>query len=178
MIPFIIFYSSGAIIALLIFAKVWESKRDKPFFFLSVISKSDARLRQLSHDATHAYSEYKERGEFFFKKQLPLRARSFWNKVMAWVKNNIDKHVGDIRNTRLLNHKKDGISEFFRNISNNESDAAYVPDMPVPTEAGDEIIEEGIGVINIPEIEVVEEIHEGVEAMPKRVVRRKKKDII
>lgn len=167
MIPIIIFYFSGAVIVLLLSAKVWECKRERPLSFLSIISRGDARFRQFSHDATHTYSEWKERGAFLIKKQLPLRTRNIVNKSKVYVDKKTKKYLGDIRNTRLLHPKKDGISEFFKNISNAEK---VVEEPPQTTEVF-AVMEEETRVMDIPEVEVIDV----PEVKPKRVVRRKKK---
>ncbi|CAN5132465.1 hypothetical protein BH11PAT3_BH11PAT3_1170 [soil metagenome] len=116
MFTLFIFYISGACIALFLLAKVLESKRRKSFFFLRLISKGDERFRDLSLQVTHAYSEYKEKGEFFFRKQLPLHTKNLVNKIEALVKEKSEKYLGDIRNSKLLQPKNEGISDFFKNM--------------------------------------------------------------
>ncbi|MDB5266514.1 MAG: hypothetical protein JWN89_329 [Parcubacteria group bacterium] len=131
MVSIILFYFSGAVIVLLLLAKIWETKRRKPLGVLTLISKGDTRLRSLSHIAAHSYGDLKERGEFFVKKQLPLHTRNFLNKSEAVIKEKSQKYLGDIRNTKLLKPKNEGISEFFKNISEMEKEtAAGLEDTP------------------------------------------------
>lgn len=168
MISIIIFYFSGAVIVLLLLAKVLESKREKPFLFLSVISKGDIHFRKLSHNVTNNYYELKEKTIFFIEKQLPLRYKSFINKIKAFINKYTEKYLGDFRNTHYINSKNESISEFFKSISHldNTSEAPVVPLEPITEEPAPQI-----NVLDIPEIEVVEKM----EVKPKRVVRRRKK---
>ncbi|KND49079.1 MAG: hypothetical protein AB200_01455 [Parcubacteria bacterium C7867-005] len=124
MFSFITFILSGVAIALLITAKIWEIRKKKTLSFLSMISKGDARFREMSHDVAHEYSVLKEKAEFFVTKQLPIRTKNILNKAEALVKDQVEKRLGNIRNSRLLNTKNEGISEFFKNISDMEIETA------------------------------------------------------
>jgi len=136
MISSILFYFSGAVIVLLIGAKAWETKRRRPFVLFQMISKGDERFRALSHDAAHYYSEGKEKGAFFMKKQLPMHTKNLLNKTETLAKEKADKYLGNIRNTRLLKNKDEGISEFFKNISIMEKETAEaLEDTPQNLEA-------------------------------------------
>jgi len=117
---------------------VLESKRQKSFFFFRLISKGDERFRDFSHQATHAYSEYKEKGEFFFRKQLPLHTKNLANKTEALVKEKSEKYLGNIRNSKLLQPKNEGISDFFKNMKvlEEENDS----ETEVPLDPGDKKI--------------------------------------
>jgi len=117
----IIFAVSGLCVVILLLTKMQELKHKKSMFPLNFISKSDHRIREITHLATHHYSELKEKGEFMLKKQLPLHSKNIYNKTKALVNEKVEKHLGDIRNTRLLGNKKDGISEFFKNLSDKEN---------------------------------------------------------
>ena len=134
MFTLFIFYISGACIALLILAKVLESKRRKSFFFLRLISKGDERFRDISVQATHAYSEYKEKGEFFLSKQLPLHTKNFVNKSETLAKEKFEKYLGDIRNSRFLQPKNEGISDFFKNMKVLEEENASGTEEPLDPE--------------------------------------------
>jgi len=116
----IIFALSGICLVILLSTKMSELKHRRTFFPLNFISKSDHRIREITHLATHHYSEFKERGEFVLTKQLPLHSKNILNKTKTLIKEKVEKHLGDIRNTRLLGNKKDGISEFFKNLSDKE----------------------------------------------------------
>jgi hypothetical protein len=98
-----------------------ELKHKRSIFPLSFISKSDHRIKEITHLATGRYSEFKEKGEFMLKKQLPLHSKNLLNKTKTLINEKVEKHLGDIRNTRLLGNKKDGISEFFKNLSDKEN---------------------------------------------------------
>lgn len=124
MITLFIFYVSGAVVAILLLAKIWESKRRKSFMFLNLISKGDEGFRNFSHDATHAYSVFKEKGDFFIRKQLPLHTRNTINKTEILIKEKAEKYLGNMRNSKLLHPRSEGISEFFKNISEMEKQSA------------------------------------------------------
>lgn len=117
----IIFALSGICIVILVYTKIRELKHERTFFPLNFISKSDHRIREVTHLATRHYSELKEKGEFVLTKQLPLHSKNILNKTKTLVRDKVEKHLGDIRNTRLLGNKKDGISEFFKNLSDKEN---------------------------------------------------------
>ena len=116
----ILFIVSGLLIAGLIFAKMVELKRKKQFFLLRLVSLGDHRVREWSHQAAHSYDELKERAMFFIEKQLPLHSKNTLNKTKGFLKEKTDKYMGDIRNTKLLK-RNEGISEFFKNISDKEN---------------------------------------------------------
>ena len=121
MVLTIIFLVSGACILLLLFGKVWEQRNKRPFVLLGFISNGDRHVREWSQIATHEYAVLKEDAEFFLKKQFPLHARNFINKTETLVRERTEKYVGDLRNTKLLKPKNEGISEFFKNISEREN---------------------------------------------------------
>src|SRR3989344_1041544 len=116
MVTFALFTLSGIGIVTITMAKRFEEKRKKPFFLLSAISKGDERVRELHHQAVHWYSIGKEKIAFFVKKQLPMRSRNSFNKLVTFLEENAEKYFGNIRDSRLLK-KSDGISEFFKNMS-------------------------------------------------------------
>jgi hypothetical protein len=116
----IIFAFSGIAIVILVGGKMWQEKRKKSFFLLRGIGKGDERVRQLSHKAVHHYSEVKEKTDFFLKKQLPMHARNVANKTTAIVKEKSEQYIGNIRGSKFLK-KSDGLSEFFKNISEKEN---------------------------------------------------------
>lgn len=122
MILYITFAVSGAVIVLLLLTKVLEIKHKKKFILSRVISKGDHRIRVLSHNATHQYSVLKEDTGFFIKQQLPLHTKNILKKVEAHAKEKSEKYIGNIRNTRLIKPRNEGISEFFKNMSEKEKD--------------------------------------------------------
>lgn len=116
----IIFAFSGLIIAALIGAKVWEDKHKHKPFLLRWVSLGDEHVRVWSHELAHQYAEWKARTHFFATKQLPLHSRNFINKAETTARERIQKYVGDIRGSKFL-RKSDGLSEFFKNISEREN---------------------------------------------------------
>lgn len=87
---------------------------------LRLVSLGDERVRHLSHELAHLYAEKKEKAHFFVNKQLPLHTRNILNKTSSTVKERVEKYVGDIRGSKFLK-KSDGISEFFKSISEKEN---------------------------------------------------------
>lgn len=120
MILNIIFAFSGLVIAALIIAKVWEDKHKRKPFLLRWVSLGDEHVRVLSHELAHQYAEWKEDLHFFATKQLPLHSKNIINKTEALAKERMQKYIGDIRGSKFL-RKNDGLSEFFKNISEREN---------------------------------------------------------
>ncbi|MBX4200226.1 hypothetical protein KW790_02085 [Candidatus Parcubacteria bacterium] len=117
----ILFVISGAVIILLISAKVFEIKKRKSLLFLRLISHGDEHLRELSHQAAREYSEFKEDAEFFISKQLPLHSKNTYNKLVSFLQDKTHKYMGDIRGSKYFPQKSEGISEFFQSLSEKES---------------------------------------------------------
>ncbi len=151
MISFTLFTLSGIAIATLTVAKRVEEKHKKTFFVLEAISKGDEYLHELRERIILAYLRVRERSGFLLKKQLPLKAKGLWNRTLAWTKESAKKLIGDLRDSRLLKRKPDGISEFFKNISE---------------------IEKGNGELHDSYQERVE------EPAPKRVIKRSRKILV
>lgn len=107
-------------VILLISAKVWEEKNRKSFFLLRAISKGDEHIRDLSIKSAHQYADLKEKSKFVVGKQLPLHSKNFLNKSAIFLQEKSTKYFGDIRNSRLLGGKNEGISEFLKDISQME----------------------------------------------------------
>lgn len=122
-----IFAFSGLAIFSIIAAKILESKMKRPFFVLSIISKGDVLVRNAYHKLADLYLEWKEKLALILTKQLPLRARNEFNKLVASIKTLTERHVGNVRNSRLLK-KSDGISEFYKNISEIEKGNGEIND--------------------------------------------------
>lgn len=115
----IIFAISGTAILVLLLAKRLEIESGRSVFLFNAISRSDVHVREISHRLAHKYVEGKEKLNFFFKKQLSLKTRSFINRSRVQVQEKIREYIGDIRNSRLL-RKNEGISEFLKNMSEVE----------------------------------------------------------
>jgi hypothetical protein len=125
MITFILFAASGVAIITITAAKRVEERKRTTVFILRLISLGDARMRTLHHEALRHYSYSKEKGGFWVKKQLPLKLKSFWNRFQAYVEEKATGYLGDMRGSRLLK-RSDGISEFFKSISEVEKGAGEI----------------------------------------------------
>lgn len=123
-----IFILSGTIIVLLPVAKRLEEKRKKPFFVLDAISRGDIHIRELYHKTIRLYSEWKEKVLFFLKKQMPMHSRNFLNKLLFFLKEKKGQYINNMRDSRLLK-KPDGISEFFKSISDVEKGNGEINDV-------------------------------------------------
>jgi hypothetical protein len=119
----LLFLISGVCLAFLIFEKARTMKKDRGSLFLRVISLGDERMKDLSHRTAHLYADKKEDAIFFVKKQLPLHTRNIYNKSSAALKESANVIVGDLRGSRFLK-KSDGLSEFFRSLSEKENGTA------------------------------------------------------
>lgn len=134
MITFILFAVSGVAIITITAAKRVEERKRTTVFILRLISLGDARLRTLHHQALRHYSTSKEKSGFWFKKQLPLKLKSFWNRFQAYVGEKAVEYLGDVRGSRLLK-RSEGISEFFKNISEIEKGTGEINEtLPILTE--------------------------------------------
>lgn len=127
MLPFSIFILSGVGIVTLTISKRLEERRKTSVFLLKAVSRGDERVREIHHKALHHYFHGKDRFAFWFKKQMPLKLRSLWNRFRTHMQEKSVTYLGDVRNSRLLK-KPDGISEFFKNISEIEKGAGEIND--------------------------------------------------
>ncbi|OHB10189.1 MAG: hypothetical protein A3G05_00380 [Candidatus Zambryskibacteria bacterium RIFCSPLOWO2_12_FULL_45_14] len=128
MITISIFTVSGLSIVLLIVAKKIEEKRKKPLFISNLISRGDIHIRKFYHTAVHLYSEGKEKGLFLLKKQIPIHSRNSLNKTISFLKEKRGQYINNMRDSRLLK-KSDGISEFFKNMSEVEKGNGTIHDV-------------------------------------------------
>ncbi|MBI2086611.1 MAG: hypothetical protein HYT69_00315 [Candidatus Zambryskibacteria bacterium] len=144
MFSFTLFTFSGLVLATLFVSKRLEERKKTSVFFLKLISRGDERIRNYHHKVLRLYSEGKELTAFWIKKQLPMRAKNFWNKFIAYIKEISEKYAGNMRNARLLK-KSEGISEFFKNISDIEKGNGELHD----------VYEERAEEITIPAEEIV-----------------------
>lgn len=137
MISFSLFALSGMTLATLIVAKRIENRSGKRFFLLRAISKGDAHVRDLYQRSLNFYSEGKDKSLFFFKKQLPLKVKRGLTKAQTLIQEKVESRFGNVRNSRLLK-RQEGISEFFKNISEVEKGAGeinghiYQPEQSTP----------------------------------------------
>ncbi|MBI2065794.1 MAG: hypothetical protein HYT68_01865 [Candidatus Zambryskibacteria bacterium] len=128
MTPVITFIISGIAIVVLVGAKKMEEKRNKPLFVFNIISKGDKHVRELYHKMVNMYSEGKEKILFFFKKQVPIQSKNLLNKSVSFLKEKRAQYINNMRGSKLLK-KSDGISEFFKNMSNIEKGNGEINDV-------------------------------------------------
>ena len=114
-----IFAISGTALITLVAAKKIEERFEKPLFIFTWITKGDERIRDLYHRVLHLYSEGKERVSFLVNKQFKLHTRNIFNKLVTYLNEKREQYENNLRNSRLLK-KPDGISEFFKSISDVE----------------------------------------------------------
>jgi hypothetical protein len=122
-----IFIISGFAILSLLVGKRIEENTGRPFFVLNLISKSDHRVREFSHDLTDYYASLKERGNVFVRKQLPLHAKNFYNKSRIYIGERAEYYIGNVRGSKLLK-KSDGISEFIKSMAEVEKGTGEIND--------------------------------------------------
>ena len=120
-----IFFISGLALATLLVAKRIEERRKTSIFLLKWISKGEERSHGLHHEAVRFYSLGKEKVHFFVMRQLPRYSRSSLNKTLARFEENTQKYLERLRDSHLLK-KQDGISEFFKNMSEVEKGAGEI----------------------------------------------------
>ncbi len=172
----IIFILSGVALMSLTLAKRVEMKSKRPSFLLKLVSKGDEHARVAYHEALHFYSEGKHRAAFFVKKQLPLKAKSYVNKGVSYVKAKGEERFGNMRNSRLI--KRDGgISEFFKTISEMEKGAGEINESlhatPVVEVAAPEVMGAKEGAV----VETITPL-ESPKAKKSRAPRKKKVEVV
>ncbi|MDP2641759.1 MAG: hypothetical protein Q8P21_00490 [bacterium] len=123
-----IFSISGLAILILLLAKKFEERRRKTLFLLQAISKANTHVRELHHQVVHLYSEGKEKASFFCKKWIPIHSRNSLNKLVAFLEEKRWQYINNMRDSRLLK-KSDGLSEFFKNMSNIEKGNGEINDV-------------------------------------------------
>lgn len=128
MTSIVIFTISGMIVFLLPLAKRLESKQGKSFLIFRLISKGDFYVREIYHWMMHLYFEGKERSSFLIKRQIPLHSKNFSNKLTVYLREKRIRYFNNMRDSRLLK-KSDGISEFFKNMSNLEKGNGEINDV-------------------------------------------------
>ncbi|KKR30512.1 MAG: hypothetical protein A3C62_02510 [Candidatus Zambryskibacteria bacterium RIFCSPHIGHO2_02_FULL_39_16] len=128
MTSIVIFTISGMIVFLLPLAKRLESKQGKSFLIFRLISKGDFYVREIYHWMVHLYFEGKERSSFLIKRQIPLHSKNFSNKLTVYLREKRIRYFNNMRDSRLLK-KSDGISEFFKNMSNLEKGNGEINDV-------------------------------------------------
>ncbi|OHA88933.1 MAG: hypothetical protein A3B03_01080 [Candidatus Zambryskibacteria bacterium RIFCSPLOWO2_01_FULL_42_41] len=143
----IIFNISGLAMILLLIAKKVEEKRRKPFFISNVISKGDTHIRGLYLRMVHFYSEGKEKTLLLLKRRIPLHSRNSLNKLFSFLREKRERYINEMRDSRLLK-KPDGISEFFKNMSDIEKGNGEINDVYEDARQNDSV---GLGSQNSEE---------------------------
>ena len=162
MIAISLFTLSGVILAVIMIAKRMEERKKTGVFILKAISRGDALVREFHHQAVHLYSTGKEKAVFFVKKQVPMHSKISLIKVLNILKDRTERHIGNIRDSRLLK-KSDGISEFFKNMNEVEKGAG---------EINESYFEEGKIDIE-PIIESIPVVEEVLEIPKPKTVRKR-----
>lgn len=144
MISTTIFTISGLGIIVLTTTKILEQKRKKQLFISNAISRGDTHARKLYHTAVHLYSEGKEKTLLFFQKKIRMHLRNSLNKLISFLKEKKGQYINNMRNSKLLK-KPDGISEFFKNMSNVEKGNGEIHDVCENTRQDDSV---GLGSQN------------------------------
>lgn len=148
-----LFFLSALVIGVMLVSKTIEEKRGKSLFVLRAISRGDEKARYWLEKGLHQYSIRKEKILIFVTKQLPLKSKSYWNKFQSWAKEAGAKYASDLRNSKLLRRSdSEGISEFFKNISEIEKGSGEINEIfedkesePIsPEEKTQPIIKKGI----------------------------------
>lgn len=114
------FALSGLGIAALFAAKRVELRYGRTFLLIRMISRGDERVREWGHGLTALYAREKERAVFLFQKQLPLKARSHWNKLSALARKLGEEYLERIRDAKMLHGKRSGMSEFLGKLNEVE----------------------------------------------------------
>lgn len=157
-----LFILAGIAIAMLLVAKRIEEKRKKEVFFLKLISKGDARARDLHQHTVRLYSITKERAHFFVMKQLPRYSKSSMNKALANFEEKMERYLERLRDSKLLGRKDEGISEFFKSMAEVEkgvgeiNDNIYIGEVEAIKEEVIEVEETKEAVEETKPIEVIE----------------------
>ncbi len=174
-----IFILSGVAIATLTLAKRFEMKKGSlagKTFLLRAVSRGDERARDLYHKSLRFYTEGKHKFLFFAKKQAPLKIRIYINKALAYAKEKGENRFGNIRNSRLI-RKPDGISEFFKSISEVEKGAGELHDDVYVEEEGiitsTTLVAEEVEV-TVPMPEPEETIPAAAATIPEKIEKPKK----
>ncbi len=177
MITFSLFVISGVAIASITLAKRFEEQRRKSpmTLILNAISKGDERFRDYHHKALHTYSIGKDKVIIIVTKQLPMRAKSLANKTLSYTQDKLKTHVNNMRDAKLLK-KSDGISEFFKSISEIEKGGGEINES---LESDALETKEGTYIVTfVPEAQKTETAPEVAEAPKKRAPRKKKIKVV
>lgn len=109
----IIFYVSGACIALLLFVKLREMQMRRQPMLLRLISRGDERMKVFSQKSAHWYADRKEDVIYFFEKQLPVHSRRLWAKAETLAAEKWNLLAEDLRKMQILK-RREGLTEYFQ----------------------------------------------------------------
>ncbi|MBI1974638.1 MAG: hypothetical protein HYS51_02205 [Candidatus Zambryskibacteria bacterium] len=147
MISITIFAISGTALITLITAKSIEEKLKKQIFLSSWIAKWDEHAKVWYHKVLRVYSEGKEKAALFFNKKIRIHSKNIFNKLLVYLKEKRERYESNMRNSRLLK-KPDGISEFFKNMSDIEKGNGSIDETFEDARQNDAV---GLGSQNTPE---------------------------
>lgn len=170
MFSFALFILSGAIIATLAVAKRMEEKKKRTPLVLRAVSRADARVRALHHEALHQYTQAKDKSAFYVKKQLPLKMKSLINKLNAYAKEKGAEYFGDMRGARLINKKPENISEFFKSMSEIEKGGGEINESLPADLQEDFAVETAEKPVEVTETRVETIVTSNVEEKPVHMV--------
>lgn len=124
----VIFTISGFAILTLITVKNLEKKQGRQFFITRAISRGDIHTREIYHKTVHFYSDGKEKVIFFYQKRIPIHSRNLLNKGLTFLRKRREQYTNSMRDSKLFK-KSDGLSEFFKNMSDVEKGNGEVHDV-------------------------------------------------
>jgi len=125
MLVFALFIFSGLGILSIFIAKRYELKNKQTIFVINIISKGDSLVRDWYQKSLIYYDEGKSILEIRLKKQIPLRIRALVNKLYTNLELKSKDYFERARDSRLIK-KSDGISDFFKSISEIEKGAGEI----------------------------------------------------
>ena len=109
-------------------------------FILRAISKGDAHIRDFHHKTALFYLDGKEKTSFILNRQIPIHSKNLSNKLVSFLKEKRERYTNNMRDSRLL-RKSDGMSEFFKNMSDLEKGNGEINDV---YENGSQNVEEEV----------------------------------
>ena len=128
MTSIVIFTISGLAITFFVATKGVAEKRKRAFYIFDAISSADSYVREIYHKSVRFYDKGKEKIFFLFKKQVPIHSKNSINKLIFFLQEKRKQYIENMRDSRLLK-KSDGISEFFKNMSEIEKGNGEINDV-------------------------------------------------
>lgn len=146
MLAFALFIFSGLGILSIFIAKRYELKNKQTIFVINIISKGDSLVRDWYQKSLIYYDEGKSILEIRLKKQIPLRIRALVNKLYTNLELKSKNYFERARDSRLIK-KSDGISDFFKSISEIEKGVGEINET-----LNEEYVHSKLTPLNISEI--------------------------